>query len=475
MILLGLFAALMVAAWGFAFHLRSTLTKQSPILGVDLQSVVEVEKTRNLIESQIANRRAYFVLGSSKLFEAQKEEQSQLENQLQALLKRQDAPEITRLLERVQNLQKEHEQIFDQGLEFRSQQTEPRIVGQFYQSKAAPLRDQMNDVLNDVSRLLNQKIQETQKRAEQAALAPRTQIPEAMSWFTALATAVVLSMALLVLKIRREAFLQDADRRRLFQEAQKALLSRDEVLSTVSSEFNEPLNVVLNTANKVGSQTENPSLIREGSDLIKSSVIVLQELIQNLMDRTKAEAGILAVRVEQLGIDVVLDEARFILQPLAKQKDIRLEIYSANPPVLAFFDRDRVVRVLVQLVGNAIKLSPRNSKIIVRVKSDQQFVTVSVKDQSAGIPEGQQDGLFEGKWQDPKVIAENVDLGLAVARTIIEAHGGTVSVESHPGSGSTFSFTLPRRRPAGANLVKSSAPVAKLLSKEREYREATNP
>lgn len=68
----------------------------------------------------------------------------------------------------------------------------------------------MNEVLSDTSRLLNQKIQDTQKRAEQAALAPRTQIPEAMSWFTALATAVVLSMALLVLKMRRESRGQNA-------------------------------------------------------------------------------------------------------------------------------------------------------------------------------------------------------------------------------------------------------------------------
>ncbi|MFN8790417.1 MAG: hypothetical protein ACK5Y2_03065 [Bdellovibrionales bacterium] len=108
-VLLGLFAALMIAAWGFAFHLRSTLTKQSPNIGTDLQSVVEVEKIRNLIESQVANRRAYFVLGSPKLFEAQKEDQEQLEKQLQALMKRQDIPEITRLFERVQSLQKEHE------------------------------------------------------------------------------------------------------------------------------------------------------------------------------------------------------------------------------------------------------------------------------------------------------------------------------------------------------------------------------
>jgi two-component system sensor histidine kinase ResE len=147
-----------------------------------------------------------------------------------------------------------------------------------------------------------------------------------------------------------------------------------------------------------------------------------------------------------------------MLQPLAKQKDIRLQFESSNPPVLAFMDKERVLRVLANLIGNAIKFSPKHSKVVVKVRSDQQFVNISVTDSGPGIPENKLGTIFSHFWQARKTAEQGAGIGLAVVKTIVEAHGGTVRANSHAGSGSTFTFSLPRRRPAGAQL-KKPAPI----------------
>jgi signal transduction histidine kinase len=107
---------------------------------------------------------------------------------------------------------------------------------------------------------------------------------------------------------------------------------------------------------------------------------------------------------------------------------------------------------LLNIVGNAIKFSPKLSKVIVRVRSDQQFVYISVKDSGPGIPEKQIPHLFDSFWQASKTSDQGAGIGLSVAKSIIEGHGGSVKVESHMGSGTTFTFSLPRRRPAGLQM-----------------------
>jgi signal transduction histidine kinase len=118
-------------------------------------------------------------------------------------------------------------------------------------------------------------------------------------------------------------------------------------------------------------------------------------------------------------------------------------------------DRERVMRVLANLIGNAIKFSPKNSKVIGKARSDQQFVYISVKDSGPGMSEKQISEVFNHFWQARSTAEQGAGVGLAIVKTIVEAHGGTVSAESHVGNGSTFTFSLPRRRPAGAHLAKT--------------------
>lgn len=455
-----LFVGVMISAWIWAMNLREMISANNSVVNVDVGALIELEKIRNVAEAQISNSRAFFLLGSSKLFDQQKEDKQALTDSLANFQKKYSLPQVPEIVKRIEGLQQQHQEIFDQGMEFRAQQTESKIVGQFYQSKAGPLRDQINKSIDEIATLHKAELERAQARAREAVIGPQVQIPQGMAWLTAFTSILFLGMALLVIKVLRERARQLAERSRLYEEAQKAILTRDEVIASVSQDLKEPLNAISQTA-QIMSKPSDQATLTDGVELIQSSVNVIQGQLKDVLDQTKAESGSITLRLDQLGIDSVLEEARLMLQPMAKQKDIRIEINPVNPPPLAFFDRERVIRVLANLLGNAVKFSPRNSKVFVRVKSDQQFVYVSVKDSGSGIPEKQQEGLFDQYWQARKTADQGPGVGLAIVKTIVEAHGGTVTVESHLGSGSTFTFTLPRRRPAGFNMGKPTSVAVK--------------
>jgi signal transduction histidine kinase len=123
------------------------------------------------------------------------------------------------------------------------------------------------------------------------------------------------------------------------------------------------------------------------------------------------------------------------------------------------------MRVLSNLIGNAIKFSPKHSRVNVKVRADQQFVNIAIADSGPGIPENHLGGVFENFWQDRKTADQGAGVGLAVVKTVIEAHGGTVKAESNLNGGTTFTFSLPRRRPAGAQLRKPTPAAIKRLSR----------
>jgi signal transduction histidine kinase len=296
--------------------------------------------------------------------------------------------------------------------------------------------------------------------AKKAAVEAEVQIPRGMTWFTGFLGVIFLGMALLVIRMLRERTRKLAERERLFTEAQHAVQSRDEVISAISRDLETPLKTINEIAANM-KMAKDPIEIEDNAELIKTYVAEIDQEIRDIYDQKKADMGNLVLRLDQLGIDEILDEARLMLQPMAKARDIRLQIDSVNPPVLAFFDRERVLRVLSNLIGNAIKFSPKHGRVVVKVRSDQQFVNISVTDSGSGIPEGHRAEIFNQFWQARKTADQGAGIGLAVVKTIIEAHGGTVKLDNPLGHGSTFTFSLPRRRPVGAHIKKPAAPMVR--------------
>ena len=139
------------------------------------------------------------------------------------------------------------------------------------------------------------------------------------------------------------------------------------------------------------------------------------------------------------------------LKPIATEKPIELDVTSLEPAILVWADRDKITQVLTNLIGNAIKFTPPHGRVTVSSASnDTDWMRVSVSDTGTGISADQRERIFDKFYQ----IAENggpkpkgTGLGLAISKALVELHGGKIWVESGPGCGSTFYFTLPVSAP----------------------------
>jgi signal transduction histidine kinase len=250
------------------------------------------------------------------------------------------------------------------------------------------------------------------------------------------------------------------DNARLYGEAQRAIQARERVLAFVSHDLRNPLATVLLNASmlleQVAEGEDGPSGaggLREQLGWIMRSSEQMNRLIQDLLEVTRIEAGRLRLERTALDVAVLLAEAGALFAALASEKEIALEIDVASaaalPPVWA--DRERLHQVLSNLIGNALKFTLRGGWVRLRAEAEAEGgdaggVRFVVEDGGIGIEADQLPHLFDPYGPGRRGARGGVGLGLAIARGILEAHGGTLAVESTPGQGSTFSFTIPAVR-----------------------------
>jgi len=246
----------------------------------------------------------------------------------------------------------------------------------------------------------------------------------------------------------------DVTGRKRAEEALERL--RSEFVGMVTHELKTPLTAIKGSAaTALGSQRplaaeEN----RELFEIIDEQADRLRELMDNLLDVTRIEAGTLSVRPEPTDLVEVLEEARTTFARGGGRHDVRLELLADMPQVSA--DRRRLFQVLINLLNNAAMASSPTQSIAITVEHDPLQVTVRVRDRGHGIPREKLPLLFKKfsrVHDDAGRKLSGTGLGLAICKGIVEAHGGRIWAESAgEGKGSTFSFTLPV---AGDTAVKS--------------------
>jgi signal transduction histidine kinase/CheY-like chemotaxis protein len=233
---------------------------------------------------------------------------------------------------------------------------------------------------------------------------------------------------------------------RLYHQAQQAARARDEVLAVVSHDLREPLQVVSMASSTLRLATEDSTMgpLHRQLTSIDRSARRMTRLIDDLLDAVRIEAGRLAVETHEEPALELLREARETLAPVARERRVRLEMDAEDDLPMVRADRERVLQVFSNLVSNAVRFSPEGSVITLagrRCGPDQ--MEMAVIDQGRGIPADQLPHLFDRFWQGRRGQGSGAGLGLAIVQGIVEAHGGTVRVESREGEGTTFLFTLP--------------------------------
>lgn len=222
---------------------------------------------------------------------------------------------------------------------------------------------------------------------------------------------------------------------------------KDEFLANTSHELRTPLNGIIGLAESLSDGATGPlsPQTRTNLGLIVSSGKRLAGLINDILDFSKLRNHNLDLNMRPVGLHAVCNVVLTLSQPLIGKKNLRLinEVPLDLPPARG--DEDRLQQVLFNLVGNGIKFT-HEGHVTVNARKVDGMLAVSVSDSGIGIPIENQEEIFESFEQGDGSVGREfggTGLGLAVARQLIDLHDGTLSVESEPNKGSTFTFTLP--------------------------------
>lgn len=258
-------------------------------------------------------------------------------------------------------------------------------------------------------------------------------------------------LAAAVERDRAEARLRDdeARLRELYGEAMRALRLRDDVLGMVSHDLRSPVNGIALAAALLDRRLlagGSVQACRRHVEAIQRAAGRMERLIHQLLDMARVRAGKLAVARAEEDAAALLDEALAAEQLAADEKRVALRREGAEGGCTAALDRDRILQVLANLVGNALKFTPAGGTVVASVTALPEAVRFTVSDTGPGIAPEHLPHVFEAYWsRGESATSSGAGLGLFISRGIVEAHDGRIGVESRPGHGCTFWFELPRR------------------------------
>ena len=236
---------------------------------------------------------------------------------------------------------------------------------------------------------------------------------------------------------------------RLLVEMEKAVKQRDEMLGLVSHDLRNPVNAVKMLAAAILRLPEDGRTLRpevaEHATIMLQAATQMDALIQDLLDSTRLEAGRLRLAPRWIPATELVSSVVDTLAPMAASKSISLEAHVAPTLPEVYADPDRMVQVLSNLIGNALKFTPNGGSVTVSGALDGKMVMIEIRDTGPGIATEDLPFVFDRFWQSKRTNRSGAGLGLAIARGVVLGHGGRIWIESPAGAGATVRFTLPTR------------------------------
>ena len=239
-------------------------------------------------------------------------------------------------------------------------------------------------------------------------------------------------------------FREVADKSRQLETASR---HKSEFLANMSHELRTPLNAVIGFSEVLSEGMFGELNAKQAEyvrDIMESGRHLLA-LINDILDLSKVEAGRMELEPTQFDLRNLVDGALLLMRERASRKRIDLSRHVDDAIGLVWADERKIKQVLLNLLSNALKFTPEGGRIAVRVGARDGMVEVAVSDTGVGIAKEDQEAVFEEFRQvgSSAKRVEGTGLGLALVRKFVELHGGSVGVESEPGVGSTFTFTIP--------------------------------
>jgi signal transduction histidine kinase len=221
--------------------------------------------------------------------------------------------------------------------------------------------------------------------------------------------------------------------------------TREEVLAIVSHDLGNPMTAIAMNAMQLvrRAAAAGDSTAQTQAEAIVRSVNRMDRLVSSLLDVSRIEAGRLTLDRQSYDLAQIVNPVMDAFAPVATEKSIKLVPALPPRPLAIACDRDRIDQVLSNLVANSVKFTPEGGTVTLTVEVRPPDLVFTVSDTGEGIAESDLPHIFDRYWQAAGQERRGLGLGLAIAKGVVQAHGGQIAVESVVGRGSTFSFTLP--------------------------------
>ena len=246
---------------------------------------------------------------------------------------------------------------------------------------------------------------------------------------------------------------------------EETLKIQDEMFSNISHELKTPLNVIFSTNQlmefylKNGLLEANDKKISKGINIIKQNCYRFSKIINNIIDISKIESGFLKLNLSNQNIVNITEDIVQSVSDYIKLKGLNIMFDTNIEEKIIACDPDKIERIILNIISNAVKFTNMNGSIFVNILDKSDIVEISIKDTGIGMDQMHLDNIFKRFHQIDKSLSRNAEgsgIGLSLVKSIVELHGGKISVESKPNEGSIFKIELPTRTIEKSKVIEES-------------------
>ena len=408
------------------------------------------ERLRASSELIVAAGRGYIISGDPSFLAKAEAAEQRFSEYLELLRSSERSDPLSGpLLDDIERAEREFQASHDRIVAIRDELHDQRELAERFEKELLPQRRSLAAALALFTAHAHERLERVYEQGEHE----QDRRVRAVLGLSAVVLAFTVALAALFSFMSARMYRREQD---VLRRAERAAAMRDEMLGVVAHDLRNLLGPIMMRA----------SLLRRGTDrqqsethagAIEDVVRRMEFLIRGLLDVASLDAGKFSIAPGRVEVAALLEDTTTLFSGLAATKAVVLRSHLDGVDLAVHADRERVLQILANLVGNAIKFTPRAGTVAISAHAEDMSIRFSVCDEGPGISAEHLPHVFERFWKHEGAGPKGTGLGLFIAKSLVDAHGGRIWAESDAEHGSKFHFTLPRFQPPRGVQVSSGA------------------